>query len=43
MYAGVLSEDICEILVAGRESWEEDGGRIIWQRLSMHNGQEMEH
>jgi hypothetical protein len=43
MCAGDLQEDICEILVAGRKSWEKDGGRIIWQRLSVHSGQEMEY
>jgi len=43
MCAGGLQEDICEILVGGRESWKKDGGRIIWQRLSMYKGQEMEY
>jgi hypothetical protein len=43
MCAEALYEDIGEVLVAGRESWAKDGGRVIWQRLSMNNGQDMEH
>jgi hypothetical protein len=43
MCAGALQEDIGEILFFGRESWAENGGRIIWQRLRMNNGEDMEY
>ena len=42
MRAGDLQENICKILSIGRDSWTEDGGGVIWQRLSIDNGEDME-
>ena len=42
MRAGPLLEDIYQIMSIGRESWAEYGGGVIWQRLSIDNGEKME-
>jgi hypothetical protein len=42
MCAGDLEEDIGDILAAGGESRAKYGRRIIWQRLSVNNGQDIE-
>ena len=43
MRAGVLQEDIHQVLAMGRESWTEYGGGVVWQRLSIDNGEDMEY